>query len=161
MELEIPDQVELILKTTSDNFVKVISEKLVTTGIVLFPTKKIFMGTIKGSSFKLYRLKKFSWFDYNATEFKGKINEEGETTKLTVEFSLIWLYRHIMLVSILLFVLIDYLIIVQDKMEFSALPIFLLVEGLALTQIWFQNKIRFSKDKQRYIEIIKSLFETV
>ena len=158
---QLADNIEISLKTPSDNFVKVISDSLAKTTIVMYPTKYIFMGKIDDSSFKLYRLKRFSWLDYNATEFKGTIHNDGQTTRLTVDFSLIWIYKHLMTIVILIFGLIDLFAFMADNSTWQTTGIILFVEVLVLGQLWFQNKGKLKKDKERYIEILKSFFGTV
>jgi hypothetical protein len=161
MGQESTDRFDIFLNTTSDNFVKVISGHLAKTGIVIYPTKYIFMGKINESTFKLYRLKKFSRFDYNATEFKGTIHNNGQLTNLTVDFSLMWIYKNIIILTFVIFGLLDFFIIYIDNATWPTTGAFLFVELLVLGQLRFQNKSRFKKDKERYFEILKSLFGTV
>ena len=149
------------MDTPADNFVKVVSDNLAKTTIVMYPTKYIFMGKINDTSFKLYRLKRFSWFDYNATEFKGTIQNNGHTTKLTVDFSLIWIYRNIIFLMLILFALIDFFVMTANNTTWLEIGTFLVIEFLILGQLWFQNKYRYKKDKERYFEILKLLFGTV
>lgn len=154
------DRFEISINTPSDNFVKVVSDNLAETTIGAH-SKHIFTGQIDNSSFRLYRLKKFSWFDYNATEFKGTIQNEGQKTKLTADFSLIWIYRNIITLTLIIFGLIDFFLITADISTWLTVGTFLLIELLVLGQLWFQNNHRFKKDKERYFEIIKTLFGTV
>jgi hypothetical protein len=127
----------------------------------MYPTKYIFMGKINDSAFRLYRLKKFSWFDYNVTEFKGAIQNDGQTTKLTVDFSLIWIYKNIVTLTLIVFGLLDFFVISTDNATWLTIGTFLVVELLVLGCLWFQNKFRFNQDKERYFEILKLLFGTV
>ena len=161
MGQESSDSFEILLNTPSDNFVKVVSENLAKTAIVMYPTKYIFMGKINDSVFRLYRLKKFSWFDYNVTEFKGTIQNDGQTTKLTVDFSLIWIYKNIVTLTLIVFGLLDFFVISADNATWLTIGTFLVVELLVLGCLWFQNKFRFNQDKERYFEILKLLFGTV
>ena len=161
MGQESADSFEISLNTPSDNFVKVVSDNLAKTAIIMYPTKYIFMGKINDTAFRLYRLKKFSWFDYNVTEFKGTIQNDGQTTKLTVDFSMIWIYRNIVALTLIIFGLIDFFLMTADSSTWLTTGTFLFIEFLILGQLWFQNKYRFKKDKERYFEIIKSLFGTV
>jgi hypothetical protein len=158
---QIADKIEISIHIPSGDFVKVISDNLAKTTIVMYPTKYIFMGKINDTSFKLYRLKRFSRFDYNATEFKGTIHNSGQTTKLTVDFSLIWIYKNNVPLTLMIFVLLDYFVVSADNATWLTTGSFLFVELLVLGQLWFQNKSRFKKDKQRYFEILKSLFGTM
>ncbi len=158
---QIADKYGISLNTSSNDFVRVISNNLAKTTIVMYPTKYIFMGEISETSFKLYRLKRFSWFDYNTTQFKGTIHGSGQTTNLTVDFSLIWIYKNIVTLTLIVFGLLDFFIISADNATWLTTGTFLFVESLVLGFLWFQNKFRFNQDKERYFEILISLFGTV
>lgn len=160
MGQELSDSFEISLNIPSNNFIKVVSDNLAKTSIVIYPTRYIFIGKISNSSFRLYRLKKFSWFDYNVTEFKGTIQNDGQITKLNADFSVIWIYRNIVGLGLIIFGLIDFFLIAADSSTWPTIVTFLFIEFLILGQLWFQNKQRFKKDKERYFEIIKSLFGT-
>jgi hypothetical protein len=160
IENEISDNIELILKTPVDNFIKVIADNLSDTTFTN-SKKYLFAGTIDNSSFKLLRLKRFSWFDYNTTHFTGNILAEGQTTKLTANFSLIWIYKHTLLMTVIIFIALDILLISVDRTTWENVGVFLIAELLVLGPSWFQRKLKFEEDKARYLDIIKSLFETV
>lgn len=161
MKQESAKNFEIYLNTSSANFVKVISDNLAGTEVVIYPTEFMFMGKIDQSTFKLYRLKRFSWFDYNATEFKGTIHNDGQATKLTVHFSLIWIYKYTIALMLILFGFIDFFVMSADNATWMTTGTFLFVELLVLGQIWLRNKAKFKKDKERYFKILKLLFGAV
>ena len=147
--------------TTSVNFVNVVSNNLTESDLVIFPTKHIFMGSINNSNFKIYRLKKLAWFDYNITEFRGTIYNHGKMTKIRADFSLLWIYKHIVTIMFFAFAIIDVIILLTDSTSWSIAGLIVLAELLVLGQLRIRNRIRFKKDKQRYVEIMQSLYEIV
>lgn len=160
MKQELSDSLEIIINTSSDNFVKVVSEN-VTDEIILFFPKHLFKGKIDSNSFELFRLKKFSWFDYNITKFKGAIHSGGKSTRLEVVFTMLWLYKSMIPITILILGLIDYFLTTSADLTLKQIVIFLFIELLAFAPYWFQYRFKLKTDKEKYIEILKSLFEVV
>ena len=157
---EIPNQLELTIHTPADDFVRIISQNT-TNGVVIYPTHYLFTGKIDSRYFQIFRLKKFATFDYSATAFTGTISSMGSITKINAEFSLIWIYKHIVLIIAIAFTIVEAILINTVGLDFQSGGFILFFEMLGLLQLSFQNERRFKKDKQRYLEMLTSLFGKV
>lgn len=161
MGQEIPNKIILTIETSTKQFVRVMLDNITTDKIKVIPTKNLFYGTINESKFKLYRLKRFTNFDYNTTKFTGEIQPDNKLTNIKVDFSLIWIYRYILIITTTIFIIVNLFIYSTYNFTWDTLLVFIAGELLILGQLWFQNKRKLKTDKEKYIRILESIFGKV
>ncbi len=148
----------ILINSSPENVINIIRENLVSSGIILFPFKKPFGGIINTTSFKLYQLKKYSFFDYNSVKVEGEINGNSEETKIIARFSLIGIYKYALHFMALLFFFLDYWIWTSGS-EIHDLFVLIAIELVVLLMLLIQNLVRFKRDKERFIETFQSIFK--
>ena len=154
MKIPFLDREKLIFKADKERLLKTISDH---TDSDDKQFEKMFSGQVNGSTFKLYRLKKFGLMDYSVTVMRGQVKSDQENLEVDITFSLMWWYAGQLLVEIFFFVVFGVLVAINSKSELRDISFVALIGIPIITFTTLRYARRYVGDKEKYRSILEGL----